>query len=240
MFLASVAGKEAIVRGRQWSVLAVLALLVYIMLASMFNVVSKEFSYAGPPPTRTPCASFTPTYPPQIVELVPTPTATRVIAAPLRASGAPAYAQDGRLTYVVQPGDSLPDVAQHYGVSLQAVLHLNGLADPNGLAWGQTLIIPGLNESPAESEVEPSATPMATTAPTRTRRPRPPSPTPTLTPSPAPTATPMPVYVAPPPVAAHAAATVQPCDKVDKNGKCRCWKMKGGHCKHEHPPSAPD
>ena len=167
-------------RTRQWSILAVFVLLDYILLASMFSVVSEDLSY-GPPPTRTPWPSFTPTYPPQIVELYPTPTATRVIAAPPAAPGAaPVYAQDGRLTHVVQPGENLPAIAQRYGVSSQAILHMNGLLDPNGVAWGQALIIPGLNEAlPTWTPNAPPATP--TPPPTNTRKPRPPTQTPTPT-----------------------------------------------------------
>jgi hypothetical protein len=166
-------------RTRQWSILAVLALLDYIMLASMFSLVSGEMSY-GPLPTRTPWPTFTPTYPPQIVEIYPTPTATRVIPLAMTAPGAPAYTQDGRLTHVVQPGESLPAIAQRYGVSGQAILHMNGMLDPNSVAWGQALIIPGLNEELATwTPVAPPAT--ATPPPTNTRRPRPPTQTPTPT-----------------------------------------------------------
>jgi LysM repeat protein len=183
-------GKETVMRSTQWSLLAVLALLVYIMLASMFSLVSRDLSY-GLPPTRTPRPSFTPTYPPQIVELQPTATATRVIPAAVSqtiaqaAAGAPVYAQDGRLTHVVQPGESLPVIAERYGVSSQAILHMNGLLDPNGVAWGQMLIIPGMNEALATwTPLAPPETP--TPPPTNTRKPRPPTATPTDAPSPTP------------------------------------------------------
>jgi LysM repeat protein len=170
-------------RTRQWSILAVLALLDYILLASMFSLVSEDLSY-GPPPTNTPCPTFTATYPPIIVELQPTPTATRVIPASMvvapAAAGAPLVAQDGRLTHVVQPGESLPSIAEHYGVSSQAILHMNGLLDPNGVAWGQMLIIPGMDEALATwTPIAPPESP--TPPPTNTRKPRPPTKTPTPT-----------------------------------------------------------
>jgi hypothetical protein len=76
--------------GRYLSLLAVLALLVYISLASMFAVVSEDLGYA-PPATRTPYPTFTPTFPPPTVPGRPTATATRVL--PAGGSGATAGRQ---------------------------------------------------------------------------------------------------------------------------------------------------
>ena len=91
----------------------------------------------------------------------------------------------GRMTHVVQPGESLPAIAQRYGVSSNAILHMNGQMDPTGLRWGQMLIIPGANE-PLDT---PTPTETPTPPPTNTRKPRPPTKTPTVT---APAVTPTP------------------------------------------------
>ncbi len=45
-------------------------------------------------------------------------------------------------TYVVQPGDTLSQIAKWYGVSVQALINVNGIWDPNHIFVGQVLIIP--------------------------------------------------------------------------------------------------
>ncbi len=46
--------------------------------------------------------------------------------------------------YVVQPGDTLWDIAQRFGVSERELADANGINDPNQLIEGQELVIPGL------------------------------------------------------------------------------------------------
>lgn len=45
-------------------------------------------------------------------------------------------------TYIVQPGDTLSSIAQQYGVTVQAIVAANNLANPNFITVGQELIIP--------------------------------------------------------------------------------------------------
>lgn len=163
-------------RSRHWSLLVVLALLNYIVLVSLFSIVSEEFSVSGVAlPTRTPWPTFTATFMP-IPTPMATPTATRVIVA----LPTP-YSQlaTGRLMHVVQPGENLPAIAQRYGVSADAILLLNGIIDPNVMRWGQPLVIPSMYD------IVPTWTPIATDTPvpvpTNTNRPRPPTATPTDT-----------------------------------------------------------
>lgn len=44
-------------------------------------------------------------------------------------------------TVEVQPGDTLPDIAERYGVSLRALMRLNGIQDPRQVYAGQTLLL---------------------------------------------------------------------------------------------------
>ena len=46
------------------------------------------------------------------------------------------------LTYQVQPGDTLGDIATRLGVPLQDLMEINDIDDPNALDVGQVLIIP--------------------------------------------------------------------------------------------------
>lgn len=56
----------------------------------------------------------------------------------------PTRAQEGGAIYIVQPGDSLYSITARFGVSLDELLAVNGISDPNTLAVGQQLTIPGL------------------------------------------------------------------------------------------------
>lgn len=47
-------------------------------------------------------------------------------------------------TYIVQSGDTLNSIALRFGVSPDELQSVNGIADPNALNIGQSLIIPGL------------------------------------------------------------------------------------------------
>ncbi len=46
--------------------------------------------------------------------------------------------------YIVQPGDSLSSIAARFSVNLNELMAANNIADPNALAAGQQLLIPGL------------------------------------------------------------------------------------------------
>jgi murein DD-endopeptidase MepM/ murein hydrolase activator NlpD len=58
----------------------------------------------------------------------------------------PVFAQDqpGGPTYIIQAGDTLGVVATKFGVSVEDIISTNNIKDPNVLAAGQAIIIPGL------------------------------------------------------------------------------------------------
>jgi murein DD-endopeptidase MepM/ murein hydrolase activator NlpD len=68
---------------------------------------------------------------PQVIANVPTPNPTRSITDSASAR-----------EYVVQPGDTLSGIAFAYNTSIEALLQLNALLDPNVLEVGQTIILP--------------------------------------------------------------------------------------------------
>lgn len=106
---------------------------------------------------------------------IPTETATPSPIASPTSEPTPIY-----LRYTVQEGDTLSAIALAYGVSLEEMIAINNLANPNALAIGQTLIIP--------IEITPTPTPplVAETAmaspPTPTLPPPSPLPTPSTPP----------------------------------------------------------
>lgn len=86
-----------------------------------------------------------------------TNTATITATAPVSATGMPTY-------YVVQPGDTLFEIAMAFGVSLEAVMAANHLPDPGILHVGQLLLIP----NGAGELLHPAQRPAARDVPTQT------------------------------------------------------------------------
>lgn len=106
--------------------------LEFLVLLAGCGVV-EETTTIPIPPTPTPGARFlmpTPGPPVSEVPLEPTPE---------------------MLPYYVQEGDTLSDIARRYGVSLDELIRVNNLQDPNRLSVGQQLWIP--------LPLEPTATP---------------------------------------------------------------------------------
>jgi murein DD-endopeptidase MepM/ murein hydrolase activator NlpD len=95
------------------------------------------------------------------------------------ANGAPAHvpdsssAQAGAQTYIVQSGDTLYSIAVKFGTTIAAIQQANNIADPNTLAVGQRLLIPGavaqnaVTPQPTARGPTPSAPSTAQPAPTQ-------------------------------------------------------------------------
>jgi murein DD-endopeptidase MepM/ murein hydrolase activator NlpD len=81
-----------------------------------------------------------------------------VLGALLLSGLAPALAQ--QRTLMVAEGDTLEQLALQHGVSLQALIQLNGISDPTLLQVGQVLKLPGsgasTNRSPAAAIAPPA------------------------------------------------------------------------------------
>jgi LysM repeat protein len=65
------------------------------------------------------------------------------------ASGLPVLGQPGRIT--VREGDTLEQLALQHGVSLEALIRVNGISDPTLLQVGQVLQLPGGEPAAAEA-----------------------------------------------------------------------------------------
>jgi LysM repeat protein len=93
------------------------------------------------------CAPPQPTSPrptaPAIIEITPAPTedvdatatayASRLVPTPTPAG-----------VYTIQEGDTLSGLAEEFGTTVEEMMAVNGLTDPNAIQVGQTLIIPSL------------------------------------------------------------------------------------------------
>jgi LysM repeat protein len=155
-----------------------------------------------PTPTATmPAPSSTPTVPPTVASAVtrvtntPTPTSTSTPTSMTPTSAPP-------VTYVVQPGDTLSEIAARFDVTVAALLEANDITDPALIRPGRVLIIPvpgatvvasaGSTPTWTPIAVSTPATRTATATPTPTRSGPTPTPKPTNTRAPAPTPTPRP------------------------------------------------
>lgn len=85
-----------------------------------------------------------PTEPPVDTVAAPTPTAV------------PAEIEVPRLTYTVEPGDLLGDIAATFGVPLGAIISVNDMENPDLINVGQEIVIP-TEEEVAEWEAEQAA-----------------------------------------------------------------------------------
>lgn len=108
---------------------------------------------------------------PPPVAAAPTPGQTISSAAPAGSAGAsvaptdaprrtPTPAPTAEITpepfvYVVEPGDHLVNIADLYGVSVQDIMDLNGITNPNRLSVGQQLLIPGYGVQPTPKPTKP-------------------------------------------------------------------------------------
>lgn len=102
------------------------------------------------------------------------------------------------ITYVIEPGDALETIAQQFGVTVEAIMELNGIEDAATIFAGQELLIPAggaVSTPPGEPTAEPTSEPTAepTTEPTTT-----PEPTQEPTATPEPTEEPEPSPTVPP------------------------------------------
>ena len=84
--------------------------------------------YAPLPEPDTPAPAPAPTATPE-----PAPSPTPVPVAPLAQSSG---------QYVVQPGDTLFDIAQHLQIDLRQLAEFNDITDPTSIKAGQTLLLP--------------------------------------------------------------------------------------------------
>jgi len=86
---------------------------------------------------------------------VKAPVADRSTGAPMAASATATQATPaapGPVHHVVQPGETLRGIARQYGVSVDELVTLNQLSDPNHIVVGQTLRVrEGPSSSPAEA-----------------------------------------------------------------------------------------
>jgi nucleoid-associated protein YgaU len=91
--------------------------------------------------------------PPLSMPTMPAPTATMMVATPAVTplpTRAPTVVPPTQaplfVTYTVQPGDNLIEIAEEYGVSVEELIRANNITDPNQIVVGTVLVIPAGSE----------------------------------------------------------------------------------------------
>ncbi len=98
--------------------------------------------------TATPALSFTPTS-----THTPTPTETATPTAT-------------PITYQIQPGDALVNIAQQYGTTVELLVAANNIANPDQISVGQILLIPTAIPPTPDGNLRPTVTLYPTDGPT--------------------------------------------------------------------------
>jgi len=113
------------------------------------NVIRVGDVLRAPSGSRVPKAAAAP---------VTTPAAAAPATTPAAAAPATTPAPAAPVTYIVQPGDTLSEIAERFGTSVDALRAANGISNANALRIGAKLTIPG-GAAPASAVAAPTAAP---------------------------------------------------------------------------------
>jgi LysM repeat protein len=153
---------------RDWQLLIILVLLGYIAVSLAFLPLGGQEATSLPTPQPTargalpspavrivlPTSTLRPSRTP-----VPAATQTPMATPTLTVAGTPTSSPEPEptatptieiLTHTIENGDNLISIAEQYGVTVQAIVIANNLANPDLIYIGQTLSIP-LSAQPSPS-----------------------------------------------------------------------------------------
>lgn len=79
---------------------------------------------------------------------------------------------DGGATYIVKRGDTLGDIAKRFNTTVQAIMRINRISNPNRIEVGQVLLIPGQGgKEPVHPPVHPPVQPPVVKPPSKPQQP---------------------------------------------------------------------
>jgi len=130
---------------------------VLLLLAQ--SLISACSITVGPPPSTTPGPGEPTNTPIEQVHFdvthVPSPTAL-----PPTTAAAPGSGVTGATgKYTIKPGDTLSGIAQEFGITVEELVKLNNITDPNQIQAGQVLTVPAKGAPTSAPGPTPSPTP---------------------------------------------------------------------------------
>ena len=116
-----------------------ISVMSYLYIGQTLRIPGQTVAQVNPTTaanaTATPVSTVLPTALPNTAVVAPTPT--------IPPTPKPIVSNAQATNYSVAPGDTLSAIAAQYGTTVDAILSLNNLANPNMLFVGQKLLIPG-------------------------------------------------------------------------------------------------
>jgi LysM repeat protein len=130
---------------------------IAVLLLVAQSLISACSITIGPPPSTTPGPGEPTNTPIEQVHFdvthVPSPTAVPPTSTP--GPGAAVPGATGK--YTIKPGDTLSGIAQEFGITVEDLVKLNNITDPNQIQAGQVLTVPA--KGAATSAPGPTASP---------------------------------------------------------------------------------
>ena len=131
---------------------------ITVLLLLAQSLISACSITIGPPPSTTPGPGEPTNTPIEQVHFdvthVPSPTALPPTTAP--AAGGGTTGATGK--YTIKPGDTLSGIAQEFGITVEELVKLNNITDPNQIQAGQVLTVPAKGAPTSAAGPTPSPT----------------------------------------------------------------------------------
>lgn len=126
-------GKRAFLRDREWSIVIVLLLSNYLIFSTLGGTLGDREPL--PLSTRTPKPTFTPTQ-------APSPTVAFAATISPTNTPVPTSTPTAVRSHLVEAGETLSQIAERYGTTVEALAGLNELEASDIIYEGQVLILP--------------------------------------------------------------------------------------------------
>lgn len=81
-------------------------------------------------------------------DITPVASPTLVPPTPVGATALPGGGTGATGKHTIQPGETLSGIALEYGITVEELVKLNNIADPNAIQAGQVLIVPAKGAAP--------------------------------------------------------------------------------------------
>jgi LysM repeat protein len=112
-------------------------------------------------PAHNTAPTAPPTQSPSVTLIARLPISPTPHTSPVESEQLPTVPAPTPITYTVQPGDTLLQIARRFSVELEDLQSFNGGIEPLSLQIGQQLIIPNAQFNAAGAPIRPTSTPLA-------------------------------------------------------------------------------